>query len=123
MILSRVVPGVATASLLIGSAIVTLAQGVFNPTAEAVERTVGGVTLVVAAYLIVRWTFRLLQEAREQAAEDRDAALKREELLLAQLATTAEQLAEVNAQLVRERELRLSLEKRGLTDRRDNGFD
>lgn len=116
-------PGIATAGTLIGAAIIVLAQSVFNPFADAIERVLGGSLLLGAAYMIVRWTFRLLQEARETASADRDASLEREKLLITQLANATEQLAEVNAQLTAERSLRISLEQRGLTDRRSNEID
>jgi hypothetical protein len=111
MLLERTVPGISLAAAFIGASVVVLGQAVFTPGAEAVERIIGGSLLVTAAYLIVRWTFRLLHEARQTAAEDR-------KLLLDHLDKANQQIAELNTQLHAERSLRVSLEQRGLEDRR-----
>lgn len=118
---TKVISLMATAATLTGSGAVVVAQAVFDPATEAAERLVGGGLLLTVGGLIVWWTFRLLREVRANAAEDRAAALRREEMLLEQLARVNEQLAETNAQLTAERALRQSLEQMGLRDRRSNG--
>lgn len=96
-----------------------IAQAITSPFAETLERLLGGGVLVVAAWLIIRWTFRLIGEVRAIATEDRKYAEAREKMLLDQLSAANEQLAELNAQLTSERQLRLSLEQLGLRDRRE----
>lgn len=118
MFTDRAFPAVASAATLVGASIVVLGQAVFNPFADTVERMVGGSVLLAAAWLIIRWTFRLIREVREIAEDERNAAKEREAQLLARLTASHAQLAEVNAQLSQERQLRLSLEQMGLKDRR-----
>lgn len=111
LLLDRIFPALATAGTLVGASTVMLAQATFTPNAGLAERIGGASLLLTAAVLIVRWTYRMWQETREAAKEDRDAALERERLLL-------EQITELNAQLNAERQLRLSLEQQGLSNRR-----
>jgi len=113
---SKLIPAMGLAGSLIGSAMVLFAQAVANPIADSAERIVGGSLLAVAAALIIRWTFRLVGEVRAIAAEQREAAEKRESQLLAQI-------SEANRQLNAERQLRISLEQRGLEQRRKNGYE
>lgn len=120
MPLERIIPGIAMGATLFGTAFVVLAQAAFDPFATAAERIIGGSMIVVAAVFIVRATLRLFREARSFASDDRAAALAREQLLIDQLGQTASQIAQLNAQLNAERALRLSLEARGVTDRRSS---
>lgn len=124
--------------------VVVVAQGVLHPEALTWERFAGGSILIVAAVLIVRWTFKLIKEVREGAKEDRDAwaedrralttqlTTERQVLtqereawtterrdILAQLESSRLLIAEQSAVLERERELRMSLERLGVTDRRE----
>jgi hypothetical protein len=115
---ARVIPAIASAASLVGATFVVVGQAVFDPLAATAERLIGGSVLLAAAWLIVRWTFRLLREAREFGAEDRRASIEREKLMLEQLAQATGQIAELNGQLVAERHLRISLERSGLSDRR-----
>ena len=105
-----------------------LAQSIFDPTAQVVEKVVGGSILFAVGWLVIRWTFRLLREVRDIAADDRAAsverekiAAEREKLLLEQLSNQGKINAELNAQLFTERQMRTALEKSGLTERRRNG--
>ena len=111
MPLDRIVPGLSLAATFVGMGFVMLGQAVFDPLALAAERIVGGSILVVAATLIVRWTFRLWTDTRDALREDRDAATERERLHL-------QQITELNRQLVAERQLRISLEAAGAVERR-----
>lgn len=111
MIPERVIPSFATAGSLIGAAVVVFGQAIFDPSTAWSERVIGGSVLLLAAGLIVKWTFRLIKEVRVISAEDREASLKRESLHM-------QQIAELNAQLAAERRMRLSLEQLGLTNRR-----
>lgn len=110
--IDRVLPALGLAATLVGMAGTMLAQAVFDPFAAAAERIIGGSIIMVAAILIVRWTFRLWQETRETAAADREAAMERERLYL-------QQISDLNNQLIAERQLRISLERVGLIDRRE----
>lgn len=114
----RLTPGLTTAATLFGAAFTILGQAVFDPFAGAAERLVGGSMILAAAYFIARATLRLFRESRLAAEEDRKAALAREELLVKQISQLTSQLSETNAQLAKERQLRLSLEQMGLSDRR-----
>ncbi len=114
--LEVILPKLGGAATLFGAGTVVIAQAVFDNFAEPLERVIGGSVLFAAAVLIVRWTFRLLNEARESAAADRKAYLERE-------ARLTDQLAELNAQLLQERQLRMSLEAMGYENRRRNGYD
>ena len=125
MFADRIVPGVAGAATLMGAGFVIIGQAIFNPFADMAERMLGGGVLFVAAYLIVRWTFRLLGEVRSMAADDREAAVGREKLaaeretkLLERLQHMSDQNAELNAQLAGERQMRVALEQSGLAERR-----
>lgn len=142
--MERVVVAIATASSLMAAGVVVVAQGVLDPQALTWERFAGGSVLIVAAALIVRWTFKLIREVREGAKEDREAwAADRKALseqltnerqvlaqereawseerrdILAQLDSARVLVAEQAAVLERERELRLSLERLGVHDRRE----
>jgi hypothetical protein len=108
-----------------GAGFIIIGQAIFNPFADMAERMLGGGVLFVAAYLIVRWTFRLLGEVRSMAADDRDAAVEREKLaadredkLLERIRQMSDQNAELNAQLAGERQMRVALEQSGLSERR-----
>jgi len=125
MLVDRVVPGIASAATLMGAGLIVVGQAVFDPFAETLERVLGGSVLFTAAYLIVRWTFRLLAEVRSMAVDDRKAAVEREKLaadredkLLERLQHMSDQNAELNAQLAGERQLRVALEQSGLSERR-----
>lgn len=124
--------------------VVVVAQGVLDPQALTWERFAGGSVLILAAALIVRWTFKLIKEVREGAKEDREAwaddrkalseqlsnerqvltkereawAAERRDIL-AQLESSRVLIAEQSAVLERERELRMSLERLGMHDRRE----
>lgn len=111
MPLDRIIPGFALAATFTGMGFVMLGQAVFDPFAVAAERIIGGSILIVAATLIVRWTFKLWTDTRDALREDREAAAERERLLI-------QQIAELNRQLVAERQLRISLEAAGVVDRR-----
>jgi hypothetical protein len=108
-----------------GAGFIIIGQAIFNPFADMAERMIGGGVLFVAAYLIVRWTFRLLGEVRSMAADDREAAVEREKLaadredkLLERIRQMSDQNAELNAQLAGERQMRVALEQSGLSERR-----
>ena len=111
MIVDRVIPAFATAGTLVGMGAVVIAQAVIDPVATIVDRVVGGSLLLVAAILIVRWTFRMWADTREALREDRNAALEREQVYL-------KQINELSHQLTAERQLRIGLERSGLTERR-----
>lgn len=114
----RVLLALSAVGTLIGASFVVLSQAVFSPFADTIERVLGGSVLLAAAWLIIRWTFRLIREVRAISKDDREAAVDREQMLMGQLAETNKQLSEVRAQLSAERQLRLSLEQLGLKDRR-----
>ena len=107
----RLLPGLATAGTLMGMAIVVVGQAVLDPFADTVQRLIGGSILLVAAVLVVRWTLHLWSDTRDALREDRVAALEREQMYL-------EQINVLNRQLTAERQLRVSLERAGLIDRR-----
>lgn len=116
MFLDIVGPRLGAAASLFGAGAVVLGQAVFDTFADPVERIVGGSVLFGAAILIVRWTFKLLTEARAQAQADREAFLQREAQLI-------DQIAALNAQLLTERQARMSLEAMGYEDRRKRYSD
>lgn len=127
--IDRVLVGIATAGTIMGMALVTVGQAIIDPAASAIERYAGGSILLVAAILIVKWTFNLITVVRDNADADRKAnlersrqdhaaSLEREQMLHGQVATLVEQLSELNAQLATERALRVSLERAGIQDRR-----
>lgn len=118
VIVERILPGVALAATFIGGSIVIVAQGIFSPVADSLERIIGGSFLAVVAWLVVRWTRGMLSDVQKLREKENDAALKREQLLISQLADSTQMIAELNAQLLAERKLRLSLEEKGITDRR-----
>lgn len=119
----KIILSLVSVGSAVGGAVILLGQALFNPTAEGVERIVGGSLLLVAAVLVIRWTFRMLAESREIAKADREAALKREQMLISQLDQLQERLLAAYAELELERQTRLSLEQMGLTDRRTKYID
>jgi hypothetical protein len=104
--------GLFTSSLLI------VGQAVFDPTAEVVERVIGGSVLLATGWVVVRWLFRLLNairddsEATRQMLESERTAWKEERDSLRVM------LTEARSQYESERQLRLSLEEKGIVDRR-----
>lgn len=122
-VVERVLLAVATAATLIGAAIWNLGQSVLDPSAELIERILSAGGIITAAWLVVRWSLRLISEIRETARLDREGALEREALLVKQLELTVGQLAETQGQLAAERTLRISLEHAGLPQRRENGLE
>ena len=142
--MERLVITVGTAASMIAVAGVVVAQGILDPAAETWERYVGGSILVVAAVLIVRWSFRMIRtiqevnsEERGQWGKDREAMVVQLEALttmiagerlawaderkaiLDQLDKARSHVAELSASLTRERDLRATLEKAGIADRRE----
>lgn len=103
----------------LGMAVVTIAQGVLDPTALTIERFVGGGVLLVAAWFITRWAWRLVQEMRGMLDAER-AAWQRDRLLLVEERDKLrKELIETHGLLRDERSLRISLERAGLIDRRE----
>lgn len=118
LVLSRLIPGTAVAASFVSAASLLIAQGVFNPIADNLERGLGAISLVGVAYLVIRWTRALFKDVQQLRSEEHRAALERERLLIGQIDALTDRLAEVNAQLYEERQLRLSLEQLGIKDRR-----
>lgn len=118
VMIDRVLVGIATAGTIMGMALVTVGQAIIDPTATAIERYAGGGILLVAAVLIVKWTFNLITVVRDNADADRGTSLAREKMLLDQVANLVGQVSTMNAQLATERALRVSLERAGVQDRR-----
>jgi hypothetical protein len=143
--MERVVIVVASAATLMGAGVVVVAQGVLDPQAVTWERLVGGSVLVLAAVFIARYSLVYIREIRTGAKEDREAWAKDRGLLsgqliqmnvllaaerdawaaeradiLHQLEKSRDLLTDMAAQLERERDLRVSLERSGLTDRRSH---
>lgn len=142
--MERLIITVGTAASMVSAAVIVVAQGILDPTAETWERYVGGSILVVAAVLIVRWSFRMIRTIQEvnsaergQWAEDRTAMLTQLEALnqmiagervawaderraiLEQLDAARAHVADLSANLARERDLRVTLERAGVADRRE----
>lgn len=83
---------------------------------------------VATAFLVGRWSWKVLKEAKAIADADRDAALARERLLREENATAWQAIANLRAKLAQtedrlasETRLRLALEEAGVKDRRHYG--
>lgn len=141
--MDRVVVGLTTAASMMGAGVVVIGQSIFDPEAVTWERVVGGSVLIFAAIFIARYSITYIREIRNGANEDRKAWADDRKALTEQL-TAANQLlgdereawakersdileqldasrlliAELSAALEREKDLRASLERAGIADRR-----
>lgn len=59
----------ASGTLTLGAS--TLAQGIADPDASTIERLVGGSVLLTVSIVIVRFVFKLLDAARDEAKDAR----------------------------------------------------
>lgn len=139
MNLDRAVAAAWVGMISFGAGMTTIAQGVLTPDASTVERWVGGGTLVAVAILIVHWSRQMGKDIREtlttsltkvQATLDqtieildkeRDAWGSERASLADERAQLRQELVEVYAHLKEERNLRISLERAGVTERRTDG--
>ena len=125
MILAHVLQRSLTLALIgvgiLGSAAVTIGQGVLDPEAITFERIVGGGFLGLVAVLIVRWSYRMVGVAKEMFEAERQAWREDREVLRDERDQLRQELLETHALLREERNLRISLERAGITDRRSNG--
>ena len=98
--MDRVFMGVLAAAGLYGAGFTVIAQGVFAPTADTVERIIGGTVLFAGATFLFRWTYKFLAALRQDNQDLRG------------------QLNEMTTKYEEERKLRMSLEEAGFNDRR-----
>lgn len=137
-LIDRAMAGLWVGAALTGAAAVTIAQGVLDPTAITIERIVGGGVLAGAAILIVRWSRQTGADAREglQATiestkttldqtvtilqAEREAWQTERNAIREERETLRRELMETRTHLIEERNLRISLERAGVTDRRNH---
>lgn len=140
MLVERSIATLAVGLTSFGAGLVTIAQGVLDPTAITLERIIGGGILMSVAVVIVFWS---RQMGREMRATLTAALEKTQETLDQQMTileaerthwsveraairderdTLRQELMETHALLREERALRISLERAGIADRR-NGED
>ncbi len=98
--MDRVISTFAIAAGLFGAGMVVVTQGVLDPSADTIERIIGGTFILVAGTVGFRWAYQLLKAVREDNSELRT------------------QLSDMTKKYETERELRMSLEESGLVDRR-----
>ncbi len=98
--MDRVISIFAAAAALFTAGAVVVAQGVLDPTADTIERIIGGTFILVAGTVGFRWAYQLLKAVREDNTELRT------------------QLTGMTLKYEQERDLRMSLEESGLADRR-----
>ncbi len=109
--MDRVISVFASAAALVGAGMVVVAQGVLDPTADNMERFIGGTFILVAGTVGFRWAYQLLKAVREDNTELRTQ--------LTSMTTKYEkQLTSMTTKYEKERDLRMSLEESGLADRR-----
>ncbi len=98
--MDRVISPFAAAAALFAAGFVVVVQGVLDPTADTIERIIGGTFILVAGTVGFRWAYQLLKAVREDNTELRT------------------QLTSMTTKYEKERDLRMSLEESGLADRR-----